>query len=258
MILTDLPAPPSLFTGARLSLLQFSGTLMLCMLPAWHRARHDNRTIRGVNVWIKPLKFMAALALFAATTAVLMLAAIDSPSLKPIATLLIVTATFEAGYITFRAGRGEASHYNTRNASSTVLTVLMALGAIALTASQGWLAVTVMQQHPNWIASAPLAGVVIGLLLTFMLATLSGFMLGGRRAPPGSGSGLAVVGWHKAGDLRPAHFLGVHAQQCIPAFGLLANSLSPRAPLAVFAMLTCAYVSAFAVAIHIERRAVPT
>lgn len=249
-------AAPSLFTGAPLALLGFGAMLTLCMAPAWYRARHDRRTLRGVNVWHKPLKFMAALALFAATMAVLMLAASASASLSPIATLVIVSATFEAGYITFQASRGKASHYNTDDALSTLLTMLMAFGAIALTGSQIWLAIAVMRQHPDWLASAPLAGVVVGLMLAFILAALSGFMLAARRAPPGPG--LAVVGWHRRGDLRPAHFLGVHAQQCIPAFGMLANNLSRQAPLALFAGLTCIYVLAFAVALRVEWKAART
>ena len=52
-----------------------------------------------------------------------------------------------------------------------------------------------------------------------MLATVSGFLLGGLQ--PSSGVGLPIVGWHVDGpDARPAHFLGVHAQQLLPLAGL--------------------------------------
>jgi len=61
--------------------------------------------------------------------------------------------------------------------------------------------------------------VVVGLVLTFLLATISGFLLGGRQPP--AGMGLPIVGWHIGGaDARPAHFLGVHAQQLMPLAGL--------------------------------------
>ena len=46
------------------------------------------------------------------------------------------------------------------------------------------------------------------------------FMLGGNQAP--AGQGIPIVGWHFYKDIRPAHFLGVHAQQLIPLWGLLA------------------------------------
>jgi len=62
--------------------------------------------------------------------------------------------------------------------------------------------------------------VVVGLVLTFLLATFSGFLLGGLQPP--AGMGLPIVGWHIGGpDARPAHFLGVHAQQLVPLAGLV-------------------------------------
>ena len=56
--------------------------------------------------------------------------------------------------------------------------------------------------------------------MTFVLSTISGFMLGGNQPP--SGQGIPIVGWHLYKDIRPAHFLGVHAQQLIPLWGLIA------------------------------------
>ncbi len=59
---------------------------------------------------------------------------------------------------------------------------------------------------------------LIGLTLTFLLSTASGFLLGGNQPP--AGQGLPIVGWHLYKDIRPSHFLGVHAQQLIPLLGL--------------------------------------
>jgi hypothetical protein len=56
--------------------------------------------------------------------------------------------------------------------------------------------------------------------MTFVLSTVSGFMLGGNQPP--AGQGTPIVGWYLYKDIRPAHFLGVHAQQFIPILGLLA------------------------------------
>jgi hypothetical protein len=64
-------------------------------------------------------------------------------------------------------------------------------------------------------------GVLIGLTLTFLLSTVSGFLLGGNQPP--AGQGLPIVGWHLYKDIRPSHFLGVHAQQLIPLLGLCAE-----------------------------------
>jgi len=59
------------------------------------------------------------------------------------------------------------------------------------------------------------------LALTFLLSTISGGLLGGIQPP--SGQGLPIVGWHLDKDIRPSHFLGVHAQQLIPLGALLAE-----------------------------------
>ena len=227
-----------------MSLLVFAAILALCMIPATLAARRDSRTIRGVNVWAKPLKFLAALALFSATTAVLMRAAGPGAPLAAIEALIIATSTFEAAYITYQASRSEPSHYNTSDALHTALTVLMACGAIALTASQAWLAWIIIDTNPAWRASVTVFGAVTGLLMTFVLATVSGLMLGGRRAP--AGAGLPLVGWRRVGDARPAHFMGVHAQQIIPAFGFIADRLLGSAAHAGFTAMTATYVLAWA------------
>ena len=124
-------------------------------------------------------------------------------------------------YITYQAHLGEASHYNRSDLKHALLFGLMALSAVGLTASQGWLAIKIWQNNKIDAMSVITLSVVIGLALTFLLATVSGFMLG-RQQPP-SGQGLPFMGWHLYGDIRPAHFLGVHAQQLIPIIGLLSE-----------------------------------
>jgi hypothetical protein len=97
----------------------------------------------------------------------------------------------------------------------------MAIAAVGLTASQAWLAWEIWKEHNTREISVVTLGVVIGLTLTFILSTISGFLLGGNQPP--AGVGLPVVGWHLYRDIRPSHFMGVHAQQFIPLLGLLAE-----------------------------------
>jgi hypothetical protein len=68
--------------------------------------------------------------------------------------------------------------------------------------------------HPVWRQA-----VVLGLWLTLALGAGSGALLGSMQPP--AGVGLPVFGWHAGGDLRPAHFLGMHAQQFLPLLGLM-------------------------------------
>lgn len=189
----------------------------------------DPRTLRDIGVWIKPMKFMASTALFAWTMMWATRLADNlltfSRSYKSIASLLIITSLFEVVYITYQANLGEASHYNKSDMRHALLFGLMAFSAVGLTASQGWLALKIWQGHKSDAISVTALSVVIGLGLTFLLATISGFMLGGQQPPPGQG--LIFLGWHLRGDIRPAHFLGVHAQQLIPIIGLFVERFIP-------------------------------
>jgi len=47
----------------------FALLMLVAMLPAAIALGLDTRTVHGVDVWVKPLKFMAALALFSFSTA---------------------------------------------------------------------------------------------------------------------------------------------------------------------------------------------
>lgn len=55
-----------------------------------------------------------------------------------------------------------------------------------------------------------------------------------------------IAGWHVAGgDVRPAHFLGVHAQQIIPFAGLALQRFVAPYALGAVAVFSIAYVSAW-------------
>jgi hypothetical protein len=185
----------------------------------------DIRTLREVSVWVKPMKFMAATALFAWTT-VLLTEWVNAPlshgpAYMGICILLVVTSLFEVAYITYQASQGAASHYNTSDPWHAVMFGLMAIAAVGLTASQAWLAWELWQARDTGLLPTTTWGVIIGLTLTFVLSTISGFMLGGNQPP--AGTGMPLVGWHLYKDIRPSHFLGVHAQQLIPLWGITAE-----------------------------------
>ena len=185
----------------------------------------DTRTLRDVGVWIKPMKFMAATALFAWTTVwVSHLAGssiTNTSAYNWICALIVSTSLFEVVYITYQGSQGAASHYNTSDPLHALLFGVMAVAAVGLTASQGWLAWEIWKENQASEMSVTTLGVVIGLTLTFLLSTVSGFLLGGNQPP--AGQGLPIVGWHLYRDIRPSHFLGVHAQQFIPLLGLCAE-----------------------------------
>jgi hypothetical protein len=224
------------------------GGLMLAALGITYLVSlTDIRTIRDVGVWVKPMKFMAATVLFAWTTVWLVSIAHTSVGTTQsyiwITALLIITSLFEVVYITYQGSQGEASHYNNSDVLHMILFGVMAIAAVGLTATQAWLAWEIWQEQKTMRLSVVTLGVVIGLLLTFILSTVSGFLLGGHQPP--EGVGLPIVGWHLYRDIRPSHFLGVHAQQFIPLLGLLVERFAGQYANVGLLAGTAAYVSAW-------------
>lgn len=197
-------------------LMLFALVLLAAMLPAALALGLDDRQLRGVNVWVKPLKFMVSIALFSASTAwfagLLPKAVREGRMMSVLVWTLIGAGAFEAGYITLQAALGQASHYNLSDLLHRLLYQAMGAGALAMTATQpvlAWLIVRHVPQKSLWRE-----GVVLGLVLTFGLGATAGGLLGGLPPPPTAG--LPVFGWHWSGDLRPAHFIGMHVQQLLP------------------------------------------
>jgi hypothetical protein len=212
----------------------------------------DGRVVREVNVWAKPMKFMAAVGWMALTTAVFLTLlpahARAQRSVQVMVWVLVLTSAFEVGYITLQGALGNGSHYNVSHPLLALMFGLMATAAVGLTATQGYLAWVVNKNGLTWGQPVFVQSVVWGLALTFVLATISGFALGGLQPP--AGQGLPVVGWHlSGGDVRPAHFLGVHANQLLPLWGLVLMRLSgvqPRVAMVLLYTGVALYVLAWA------------
>ena len=201
----------------------FAAAMLALALPAAVLIILDDRTWREVAIWAKPLKFMLSTAAFAATTAwfvgLLPEGLQASPLVHRLAWVVVITSTFEVGYISLQAVLGQGSHHNTGDPLHAALFGLMAIAAAGLTATQAVLA-GLIWRHSLERNSVFVRSVIVGLILTFALATASGFMLGGQQPP--AGTGLPLLGWRIGqADARPAHFLGVHAHQLIPLAGWL-------------------------------------
>lgn len=229
------------FRGSRV-LTVFGCLMWIAMVPALIAWGLDERMLRGVSVWAKPLKFMASIGLFALCTAwfigLLPEAKRRDGVVRGVVWVIVVAGSLEIAYITLMAGLGEASHYNRNTPLHMALYSLMGLGALAMTGTQPVLAWHIARHARADIAPAWRDSVVLGLVLTFVLGAGAGGVLGSVQPPPGTG--LPLVGWHAAGDLRPAHFLGMHAQQFFPLAGALLATRQPttaRRLLAGFALI---------------------
>jgi hypothetical protein len=245
------PLPPARWLAVlrdrQPTLTAYALAMLLLMLPTLGLLALDERTIREVPVWSKPLKFMASTAGFALSTAwfmgLLPAHARSSPVGRGLVWAVILSSLFEVGYISVQAALGQPSHYFVADRFHAAMFGLMALAAVVLTGTQALLAWQIARQAPSRPWPLPILAVVVGMVLTCLLSTVSGFMLGARQAP--AGVGLPLVGWHLGGDLRPAHFLAVHAQQLIPLAGWLLQARAGVSAGRWFAGFVTAYLLAW-------------
>jgi hypothetical protein len=211
----------------------FAVVMLACAAAAAVVAVVDERLIRGANLWLKPIKFMLSTVLFALTTAWLMGLLTSSQRhtalMQGIAWMLVITATFEVVYITGAAAFGRESHHNIHTAWSAAMFGLMALAAVALTATQAVLAWAIWRHTTSTPLPVAAQAVLIGLVLTWLLGTASGFLLGGKQPPQFSPNAVPLLGWHlSGGDGRPAHFLGLHAHQLLVVLGFVLQRYLPH------------------------------
>jgi hypothetical protein len=212
------------------------GLLLLVLTPLMLLLQQiDTRTFDDVDVWAKPTKFVFSVGVFALTTAwffgYVRPARRNAPSLRAIVAIIIAAGSFEIIYISWQAGHGLASHFNKSSTLYEIMYALMGLGAVSLVATSLPLAWEIARRPAPGLNSQFVGAVVLGLVLCAVLGGGFGIYMAQQ---PGHAVGLVgghtpFFGWNRAGgDLRIAHFLGIHAQQAIPILGLLVGALSPR------------------------------
>lgn len=196
----------------------------------------DPRSFGGAPVWLKPTKFALSLALHALTLAWFM--GYVRPGFargwpgRVIVVMVVSASLFEMAYIAWRASRGEASHYNYDTVASSVLYSLMGLAAVLLIAAAAILAVGVTRGDQA-IGRPYRLSIILGLGLSFAISLIVGFVLASGQGHWIGGdqtdaTGLPLVGWSTTGgDLRFAHFIGLHIMQGLPLIGLACNRLRP-------------------------------
>ncbi|ANY84050.1 hypothetical protein BB934_37970 (plasmid) [Microvirga ossetica] len=249
-------------------LLRAGLAILALMVPTAFALVLDPRTLNDVPIWIKPLKFQASIGLYLLTLS-WFLAALPEGVRRGRAVAVLVTMTvaasaFEIAYITLQVARGLASHYNVGDPIHSMMYTLMGIGAVTLTAVSPAVAVLFWRHRPARWSTAFWLSVMLGLVLTFVLGAGAGAMLSagdghwisGVRSDAG---GVPVFGWSRTGgDLRAAHFLGMHAMHVLPVIGLIAGRLlRPRPAISVVVGAASAYCVGTGVVLWLALRGIP-
>ena len=225
--------------------------LLIAALPLLVAQLIDPRTLHGVNVWVKPVKFLVSVGVFSLTAAwffgYIRPERRKSRAMRATIWTLIAMGSFELVWIGWQASQGLDSHFNTSTAFYAIMYSMMGLSAVLLVGTTLPLAWEIGRRPAAGLRRDFVAAVVIGLLLTFLLGGgLGGYMSSQTGHSVGAEGGhVPMFGWNRSGgDLRVAHFLGIHAQQAIPILLALAAPLAARLRWLVLAGGVALYVAA--------------
>ena len=184
----------------------------------------DDRTILGIDPWIKPAKFFVSIAIYLWTLALLMPLVERRGAVRFVPMTITVVMIGEMVGIVTQSIRGVPSHFNVRTGVDSMVFSLMGMLILINTIAVLVLLAAFFRAHR--VADRALLWAIRLGLFVFTLGGLEAvFMLvrGSHTVgAPDGGPGLPLVNWStQHGDLRIAHFLGLHALQLLPLAALV-------------------------------------
>jgi hypothetical protein len=193
------------------------GIVCLILMPL------DETQILGVSRWLKPMKFYFAVGLMILTMGWLLHYLNDTKKIIRFSRGLAFTMFFENGLILLQAIRGTTSHFNIKTSFDGMIFNLMGIFILIFTIICIRICISFFRQKEFTISPAYVTGIRLGLLFFIIFSLEGGVMLSLLKhtvgAPDGT-PGIPVFNWSKQyGDLRIAHFVGIHSLQVLPLFG---------------------------------------
>lgn len=212
---------------ARDPLLFWTGAAMLLVLVVVTLLSiSDQRLILGINPWIKPMKFLISITIFVWTMAWFMPETEPDPVRRALVRWTVAVAmAIEIALISMQAARGTTSHFNADTAFDLAVFNIMG-AAITVSSLAVVLFLWIVRRDTPTSRAGYLWGLRMGVALFIIASMLPGFLMVGHNAHsipgPDGGAGLPFVNWSSEfGDLRIAHFFGMHAMQALPLLGFV-------------------------------------
>ena len=203
----------------------------------------DERMLRGVNIWSKPVKFALSFGLHLATllwlVSLLTLEAQQYVSTRLALLAASAAAVIEVFYVALQSARGRASHFNFETLFESLMYYgVMGGAALVIVLATFALGVSVLRNPKPFLSMGLIMGAGWGAIFC-AVATLivAGALASGRfsGAGPWIGSirtdagGLPIVGWSRSvGDLRVPHFFATHLIQALPLVGWLVDHIASK------------------------------
>ena len=179
--------------------------------------------VLGIAAWIKPMKFFLSIWIFSWTMGWILFELHQPKAVYRYSIMVIIVMVIELVIITWQAANGRLSHFNNTTPLYGILFSIMGVAIVTLTIWTLVIGLRFFKLSPADIGSGYLWGIRLGILF-FVIFSFEGGMMAARLshtvgAADGS-AGLPVMNWSKQyGDLRVAHFFGIHSLQLLPLFG---------------------------------------
>ena len=201
--------------------------------------------VLGINAFIKPLKFFLSIWIFTWTMGWIMHLLNNQRKVVAYSWMVVIVFVIEMLIITWQAANGRLSHFNITTFLYARLFDVMGVAITTLAIWTGYIGYLFFRQKHFNASDAYIWGIRLGIIL-FVLFAFEGFMMAARLAhtvgASDGGPGLPLTNWStQHGDLRIAHFLGMHSLQLLPLFGFYIARKSQQ--VIVFAVLYAAIAS---------------
>lgn len=176
--------------------------------------------VNGINTYYKPMKFFISVFLFTWTFAFYMQYLDNQPAVKVFSWVAVIGLGYELFAITLQASRGKLSHYNTETTFDATIVFLMIIAILVITLAMVYIGFLFFIQSKFNTNIVFIWSIRLSIILTIIFAC-EGFIMGSLSkhtigAADGT-AGLPITNWSKKhGDLRIAHFFGIHAIQVVP------------------------------------------
>jgi hypothetical protein len=209
--------------------------------------------ILGTPTWIKTFKFSVSTLLYGATLlwAITLVEGrarrIAQIAANSVGWLLVL----ELVLLTIQGARARPMHFNYTNTIDTVLWQIMTIGIFSMLIAFIVLSINVWRGINTspvlaWAVRLGLIVTVLGLMQGMFMTgpntaqleslqsgaatnMIGAHTVGSSSITPDNGPGLPLVGWSTVhGDLRIGHFIGIHALQLIPLFGIFLTGRRER------------------------------
>lgn len=184
---------------------------------------YNTYRVLGLNSVIKPIKFALSISFMSYTLSWILFYLRDKQKTIVYTYVTVIAMVFEQSAITYQALRGEQSHFNHASLFGIVLFALMGVFILIFTLWTAYITVLFFRQREFAIHATYLLGIRIGLTLFVVFSLFGGYIAqqpGHTVGASDGGEGICFLNWSRAfGDLRVAHFFGIHALQIIPFLG---------------------------------------